>query len=220
MPFSRGNSPERVESVDSRRRVRRGRGPIRQKAASASADADGPSRQPKLPESPSALQFPVPPAVDASRGQRPRDAARRRRSATRCETCSATWTPSSSTTRRAAVSSGPNSVRHQGRRVRAVGPALHRPGEAQLADDSLRGDVDEGPRRHHVQRAQGTGRITDVTVVGPSQSTRSTRRRSARWGLEPDPAAAARVPVRPGVFHRDVLLQRNAATVIAQSQQL
>ena len=58
------------------------------------------------------------------------------------------------------------------------------------------------------------GLLTDVTVVGPSQY-RCVQLGGVRLveGHQPDAAAAGRVPVRPGVFHPDVLLQRNTAAV-------
>jgi TonB family protein len=64
-PFSRGNSPERIESVE--QPAARPQGPLPDPAEGSErkADADGES-QPKLPESPSALQFPVRPPSTAS----------------------------------------------------------------------------------------------------------------------------------------------------------
>ena len=47
-----------------------------------------------------------------------------------------------------------DSVRHQGRRVRAVAAPLHRADSAQLVHSRI-GDVPEGTRRHHVLRRQG-----------------------------------------------------------------
>ncbi len=60
LPFSRGNTPERVESVD--RRAARGQGP-RPDAAQAAPQPQPPAVQEeaKVPESPSALSFPAAP---------------------------------------------------------------------------------------------------------------------------------------------------------------
>jgi TonB family protein len=64
-PFARGNSPERIESVE--QPAERPQGPLPDPAEGSErkADAEGES-QPKLPESPSALQFPVRPPSTAS----------------------------------------------------------------------------------------------------------------------------------------------------------
>ena len=59
-------------------------------------------------------------------------------------------------------------------------PPLHRAGEAQLAD-SVRGDVDEGARRHHVQRAQGRHDHRSHGRRPVARSTRSTTPPTARW---------------------------------------
>jgi TonB family protein len=65
LPFARGNSPERVENVD--QPAARPQGPLPDPAEGQErkADADGES-QPKLPDSPSALQFPVRPPSTAT----------------------------------------------------------------------------------------------------------------------------------------------------------
>ena len=64
-PFARGNSPERVESVDQEAARPQGPRPDPAEGQERKADADGES-QPKLPETPSALQFPVRPPSTAS----------------------------------------------------------------------------------------------------------------------------------------------------------
>ena len=157
LPFSRGNTPERVEELRSaRRRAAAGPSPIRRPASRRERSAAGRRPAPKLPESPSALQLPT-----ASRRRRRAAPAADRptagRIARRRAAQPAALRPERSVRqpagRRRPVRPG-DSVRHQGRRVRAVDPPVRRAGEAQLAH-SLRGDVDEGARRHHVQRAQG-----------------------------------------------------------------
>ena len=118
------------------------------------------------------------------------------RSATRCATCSATCRTRPSTTRaaRRAVRPG-DSVRHQGRRVRPVDSPLHRAGEAQLVHP-LRGDVDEGARRDHVQRAQG--RIDHRPDGGRAVGGRRVQQRGVRRAArDPTRRSRCRPSIRP-----------------------
>jgi TonB family protein len=64
-PFSRGNSPERIESADQPAVRPQGPRPDPSEGQERKSDAEGES-QPKLPDTPSALQFPVRPPSTAT----------------------------------------------------------------------------------------------------------------------------------------------------------
>ena len=154
LPFSRGNTPgARRRAAERRPRAagaaaRSGRRPAERRDAAAT-DAEA-----------ARVAVGAADAAAAAAGaaeRRQRALGDRRRIARRCAAQPAALRAERVVRqpgrRRRAVRPG-DSVRHQGRRVRAVDPPLHRAGEAQLVHP-LRGDVDEGARRHHVQRAQG-----------------------------------------------------------------
>ena len=63
-------------------------------------------------------------------------------------------------------SSGRDSVRHQGRRVRAVDPTVRRAGEAELVRSERR-DVDAAAASSSRSTCTRDGAITDLTIVGP-----------------------------------------------------
>ena len=152
LPFSRGNTPERVEAPPPPAPARgQGPAPEPQQGQQAQNDAQGTGAGIPVRDDSSRSSCPAGDAV-AERCRRPftgpRSMARRR-----AGTCSATSRGNSSTTPAgtAAVSVPRNPVRLQGRGVRAVDSPLHRPSQAQLVR-SLLVDVDERPRRDHVQR--------------------------------------------------------------------
>ena len=224
LPFSRGNTPERVERAAEQ--AARGQGPQPDPAAGQQAQRSQTRRQQRR-RTIAGARCAVRAAVAAPQTQR-RELARTAaavdaadRSATRCGICSATCSADRSTIRRAAaaVRAG-DSVRHQGRRVRSVDPPLHRAGQAQLVHP-VRGDVDRRGTSSITFNVHKDGSITDLHGGrAVRRSTRSTTPRSARSSASnPDAAAAAGVSVRQGVLHRHVLLQRNAAAV-TRSQQL
>ena len=70
-PFSRGNSPERIESVEQPAARPQGPRPDPAEGPERKADAEGES-QPKLPEIAVGTSVPGTTAVDGNRGQRPR----------------------------------------------------------------------------------------------------------------------------------------------------
>ena len=68
------------------------------------------------------------------------------------------------------------------------------------------------PRRHHVQRAQERrAHRRRRSSARPAVESFNTAAFNALADIEPDRAAAARVPVRQGVLHRHLLLQRASA---------
>ena len=177
LPFSRGNTPERVERPP--RQVARGQGPQPDPAAgqpqapTESAAAIGRRRKSSIAvgaadavPQPPARRRTAPTAARATAGGPLGDALRNLQRYVQRE---ALRQPAG---RRRPVRAG-DPVRHQGRRVRAVDPPLHRAGQAQLVHP-LRGDVDEGARRHHRSTSTRTARSRDLHVVGPCPSTRST----------------------------------------------
>ena len=218
MPFSRGNTPERVEQTD--QQTARGQGPQPDPAAGQQARVE-PQPEPaqpdnqRLPDSQSTLQLPSNRQPQTGLGGR---APTLRRLARRRAPEPAALRAARSVRERAGrrrVRSG-DPVRHQGRRVRSVDPPLHRAGEAQLVDP-VRGDVDEGARRRSRSTCTRTARSPICRWSVRRRSTRSTPPRSARSPRRIRRAAAARVPVGQGVLHRHVLLQRRAAVTRGRS---
>ena len=127
LPFSRGNTPERVESVQPP--VARGTGPAPEPPQGQPVEKSAENQNSAVTELPESPQ--KPPAFRAARHVR--EPSRRR------------WT----------VRSGA-SVRYQGRRVWSVGPAVRCAGQAQLAaDDSVFRDDVQRPRGRDLQRSQG-----------------------------------------------------------------
>ena len=92
--------------------------------------------------------------------------------------------------KRRRVRSG-NSVRYEGRGVRAVDSSIHRAGEAQLVRPVLL-DVHAGARRHYIQRAQGRQESPISTSSDPARSTPSITRRSARCRARTPPRRCRR----------------------------
>ena len=147
----------------------------------------------------------------------PRSTSRRRRGrraaviwVKRSETCSVTCRPISSAIlrRRRHLRAG-HSVRHEGRRVRAVAPALRRTGEAKLESaHPARGGVYEGPRRGDLQHPQG--RHDFRSHGGRALSDRRVQQRGVTRrdaGDQPDVSRCRRISVGPGIFHGHLLLQ-------------
>ena len=180
LPFSRGNTPERVEAPPPPAPAR-GQGPAPEPQQGQQAQND--ARVP-VPESQSAMTLPAPPdsAGDAV-------AERRRRPLAGPGWIARRRAPESAALRPAGAVREPgrqrrrlrsrDSVRHQGRGVRPVDSPLHRAGQAQLVRPVLV-DVDERPRRDHVQRPQGRHRSPISTSSARARSRRSTTPRSAR----------------------------------------
>ena len=135
-------------------------------------------------------------------------------SATRCGICSATSQGEAfdNPGRRRWSVRARDPVRYQRRRVRAVDSPLHRAGQTQLVHP-VRGDVDEGARRHHSSTFTRTDRSPICRSSAPSPIDAFN---NAAFGALPARTRRSRcrlISRRQGVLHRHVLLQRNAAAV-------
>ena len=209
LPFSRGNTPDRVErAAEADARAGRDRSRIRPPDSRPEPSAAGPTRR-QIPDAQSALQLPSPPARRAERRERPRrdaggslgDALRNLQRYTQND-----------------------QFDNPGRRRRQFGPAIQFDTKGVEFGPWIRRFIAQVKRnwfipyaamsmKGHVvvtvQRAQGRLDHRSAGRRRLRRSTRSTTPRSARCrGVESDAAAAAGVPDRQGVLHRHVLLQR------------
>ena len=184
-------------------RVRRGRGRIRQKGRERRRPTPSGESQPKLPESPSALQFPARAAVDGKRRQRPADDAGRRSLGDALRNLQRYVRPREFDNPQGGGQFGPE-IQFDTKGVE-FGPWVRR-FIAQVKRNwipmipysamSMRGHVVITFNVHKerlAHRPHGRRTLSDRRV-----QQRRVRRAD---GLEPDAAAAARVPVRQGVLH-------------------
>ena len=160
LPFSRGNTPERVEQTRrGGRRARPGAGARIERRPSRPQAQPDPAR-PRTAEAARLADGHAASAQTPAAGAPRRAVAGRRRSATRCGTWSATSGTSSSTTRRAAAQFGP-AIQFDTKGVE-FGPWIRRfIAQVKRNWDPLIPNAamsHEGARRHHVQRPQGRHR--------------------------------------------------------------
>ena len=202
LPFSRGNSTERVEAAPDERPT--GRGPEPEPAPPApTAPAEDARRAARAPDGAAGAR--AAPRLTASRHGAAAlgEALRNLQKYVQRESFN---NPQGGVQR---VRPG-HPVRHQGRRVRAVDPPLRRPGEAQLVH-AQRGAMRCAATWSCSSTSTRTARSPTSTSCGRrtvDSFNRSAVQRARR--VESDAAAAARVPGRQGVLHGDVLLQRVA----------
>ena len=201
----------RSGSKSRRSRPARGQGPQPDRPRASRRQTPSAGTPQQLPESQSALQMPSTSRRRAQNGaQRPRRRRRAARSATRCRTCSATSQSEQFDNPQGGGGQFGPEIQFDTKGVE-FGPWVRR-FIAQVKRNWLipvRGDVDEGARRRHVQRAQGRldHRLSGRRPV--RASTRSTTPRSARCRrrIRPQPLPPE-YPDRQGVLHGHVLLQR------------
>jgi hypothetical protein len=187
-PFSRGNTPS--ASTSRRARTRAGR-VLGRSAAGRPTENPLPDPSQKIPESQSALQMPSN-RMPSQNGANGRSATSGGSLGDALPQPAALPRTRRSTTRAAAAVRPGDSVRHQGRRVRPVDPALHRAGQAQLAHP-VRGDVDEG----HVAiqfNVHKDGSITDLQVVGASAVDVNNAALGALSGSNPPSRCRRNIP--------------------------
>ena len=103
-------------------------------------------------------------------------------------------------------------VRHQGRRVRSVDPPLRGAGETQLVR-ALRGDVAARPRRPDLQRPQGRPHHRPADCAAIDVDAFNNAAFNALTSSNPTMPLPTEYPVGPGLLHRHLLLQRDAAAV-------
>ncbi len=214
LPFSRGNSPERVEEPP--KQVARGQGPQPDPAAGAPADNPPDSKIPR---------FVVLAAVAVARGFAERRSTVDRpppadRSAMRCA-ISQRYTQNQTFDNPGGSGGqfGPE-IQFDTKGVE-FGPWIRR-FIAQVKRNWLIPYAAMSMKGHVVMQfnVHKDGSITDLNVAGPSGVDAFN---NAAFGalvlVESDPAAAAGIPVGQGLLHRHVLLQRNPAAV-TRTQQL
>ena len=225
LPFSRGNTPERVERVAAAGRARTGAdSPIRCRASrrrrrnAAAASRDTTSCRCR---------------------KRSRRCSCRRRSRSRARSGAIGRAPAPGGSLGDALRNLQRYVQREqfdnpGRR-RQFGPAIQfdtkgvefgpwiRRFIAQVKRNwfiPVRGDVDEGARRRHVQRAQGRLDHRSAGRRRRRRSTRSTTPPSARCRVEPDRSRCRRSTRRSKAFFTVTFFYNEDAAAVTRSQQL
>ena len=220
LPFSRGNSPERVEELRAAQAARgRGPSPIRPPASRREPNTPPPSRAaPTLPESPSALQLPTrePPAPPERRERTVGDRGRIARRRAAQPAALRRRTNQFDNPQGGGGQFGPEiQFDTKGVEFGPVDPPLRRAGQAQLvrfpyAAMSMQGHVVITFNVHK------DGTITDLhgrrPVAVDAFNNAAFGALAASNPTQPLPP----IPVGQGVLHGHVLLQRSTAAVTAR----